>query len=377
MSVPYYTICLLPWIHFDESYDVNDCRLLPFPEYGFDDNFKDSVNEVLKSYRDINQDQITQCTLAVVQGKNPVWQLDKNKGDLEKVEHDLALFFLATFASNDYGGQHSTYCNSSPFQPLFQNLTIPPRGMAIQQIRRNGKLLDGGYDHGDLIFSRPLECESLKPEVDKVFLSGLDSVAKSKNDLYRRILNSLSFMRLANTDSAHMSLECESLLLAAAFEVLFDADDKYSLTHKYKSCFDDYKAKVVSDVLQERAGLKLDEGKNQGKDLKWQLGRKWIQELYDLRSAIVHGTDLAVRQWGWLPFEHLLIGAFVYPLAVKVLLEKEKHYKLSDVDKQKCTAIDLILAGNDWCRPVSERSNQSNWQKAMSDAMMVISSKGF
>lgn len=368
MSAPYYTICLLPWINFDKFYDVNGCRLLPFPEYGFDEKFKCSVNEVLKSYKDINQDQIAQCTLAVVQGKNPIWQLDKSEGDLEKVEHDLALFFLATFASNDYGGQRSTYCNSSPFQPIFQNLTIPPRGNAIQQRRRNGRLTDGGYDHGELIFSRPLECKSLNPAVDKVFLSGLDSVAKSQSDLYRRILNSLSFVRLANTDQAHMSLESEALLLAAAFEVLFDADDKYCLTCKYRSCFDDYKAKVVSDVLRERPGIKLDEGQNQNKDLQWQLGRKWIQELYDLRSDVVHGADLSRRQWGWHPFEHLLIGSFVYHLAVKILLEKEGHYKLSDGDKQNCMTIDLILAGNDWCKPVSERNNQSNWQKAVSDA---------
>lgn len=137
-----------------------------------------------------------------------------------------------------------------------------------------------------------------------------------------------------------MSLESEAVLLAAAFEVLFDADDKYSLTCKYRSCFDDYKTKVVSDALQEHTGIKLDEGDNQGKDLQWQLGRKWIQELYDLRSAVVHGADLSARQWGWHPFEHLLIGAYVYPLAVKTLLEKEGHYTLSNTDR---IAWQLIL----------------------------------
>ncbi|PIR21049.1 MAG: hypothetical protein COV45_02655 [Deltaproteobacteria bacterium CG11_big_fil_rev_8_21_14_0_20_47_16] len=377
MSVPYYTICLLPWIHFDEAFHVNECSFLPFPEHGFGDDFKCSVNEVLKSYRDINQDQITQCTLAVVQDKSPIWQLDESEGDLGKVEHNLALFFLAAFASNDYGGQHATYCNSSPFQPIFQNLTIPPRGKAVQQRRRYGSLLDGGYNHGDLIFSRPLECKSLRLVVDKIFLAGLDSVAKSQSNLYRRILNSLSFVRLANTDQSHMSFESEAVLLAAAFEILFDADDKYSLTCKYRSCFDDYKTKIVSGVLQERPGIKLEEGENKGRDLQWQLGRKWIQELYDLRSSVVHGSDLSARQWGWHPFEHLLIGAFVYPLAVKILLKNVGRYTLSNKDKLDCMAIDFILASNDWCKPVNERSNQSNWQKAVSDAMWQSHSMDF
>jgi len=367
-NTEHFTVCLLPWIHIDKPYEVNGSRLLPFPDYEYDNDFKCAFKEILTSYKELNGENIQQCTIVAKKEGLPQWHLDKDSGDQIHAESNLELFFLAAFAQNNYFSQHSTYCNASAFQPIFQNFTIPPRGKAVQWRRRDGYGLDGGYQHGDLKYSRPLECKSLKPAIDEEFLKGLDSVSGSNSDLYRRILNSLSFIRLSNTDQTYMSAESETVLFAAAFEQLFDVQDKYCLTCEYKKCFDKFQTKTVNEVLAQRPDIYLNEGEHAGKDLQWQLGRKWIQELYDLRSAVVHGSDLTRRKWGWTSFEHLVIGAFVYPLTVKILISKKGHYVLTDRDKQLSMAIDQILSTNHWGDRVDENSNHTNWQEAIMEA---------
>ena len=101
---------------------------------------------------------------------------------------------------------------------------------------------------------------------------------------------------------------------------------------------------------------------------QWQLGRKYIEELYQLRNAIIHGNDQSKRTWGWSNFEHLIIGAYVYPLVVKLLLEKSGYYTLSDSDKIACRSIDIILAKKNWHERPTETDNHTNWQEAISEA---------
>ena len=42
------------------------------------------------------------------------------------------------------------------------------------------------------------------------------------------------------------------------------------------------------------------------------------------------------------------MAAFVFPLAVKLLLSREGHYSVSSVDQARCGAIDKLLAATAW-----------------------------
>lgn len=366
------TICILPWVHFDEDYRVNNTRLLRYPEYDFEDSFKENLKEILKSYRELKGNEIKKCTIVAVENASPEWNLNIDKGDLKKIQSDLSLFFLSSISKNKYFVEHSNYTNSTAFQPVFQSFIIPIQDQVIQYRRRDSMLLDGGYKHKDLKYSRPLECKSLRPKMDKDFLIALSELAKGNNKLYRRILGSIFFVQLANTDQPQMSLESEAILMASAFEQLFDAQNKYKLTCAYKVCFSDYEMKKVKDVLHVRRGIEENKNEHKGLDSEWQLGRKWIQELYNLRNEAVHGGDLSKRKWGWSPFEHLVMAAFVFPLAVKILLSKENKYKLTEVDKQLCTSIDLLLATKNWNVCSNPQDNNTNWEKVISEASGVM-----
>lgn len=95
--------------------------------------------------------------------------------------------------------------------------------------------------------------------------------------------------------------------------------------------------------------------------LNWWLHRKWIEELYDLRSKVVHKGHHASRKWGWNIIEHLVIAAHVFPLTVKLLLVENGHYQLSDDDRIRCLAVDKLLFSRRWVesRDDGEESSDS------------------
>ena len=365
----FYTICLLPWLRLDVAYECNGICLVPFQLQGDQDAnlnaLKPSLENILASYVHIRGQPIDRCTIVTIKDNDPEWNIDDS--DHERITESLACFFLAAFSRNNYFAQHSTYINASALQPVFQRLRIPLQGIALQHRRRDGSVLDGGYDHGDVKFSIPLECKSLRPSMDPEFLNALGKAIKANTPFVRRLLTSLSFLRLANTDQAHMSLDAEVILMGSSFEQLFDANNKYNLTCKYGEYFSPFKSKTVADALPSRPGIRPDAGMEE-ENKTWQLGRKFIQELYDLRSAIVHGDDRNKRSWGWNIFEHLLMGAYIYPLATKLLLQEEKHYVLTDRDKIACKAIDILLSKTDWPDDVDEQNNHSIWQEGVSEA---------
>ena len=63
------------------------------------------------------------------------------------------------------------------------------------------------------------------------------------------------------------------------------------------------------------------------------------------------------------------MAAWVFPLAVKLLLRREGYYTLSEHDEGHCFAIDKLLAETNWRDEVGDSRNDSNkWQNIVSSA---------
>ena len=64
----------------------------------------------------------------------------------------------------------------------------------------------------------------------------------------------------------------------------------------------------------------------------------------------------------WTPAEHLLMGAYIFPLLLKILISRTNGYKLPKEDIYKLTAIDDLLDLNEFY----DRKNRKNlWQDAL------------
>jgi hypothetical protein len=90
----------------------------------------------------------------------------------------------------------------------------------------------------------------------------------------------------------------------------------------------------------------------------------WARELYRLRNKAIHEGTTEGYPWGWTVREHMVIGAFAFPLVVKLLLEGEGHYCLTEEDVARCRAVDRLLSIKGWHED-DEDAFDSRWTEVL------------
>ena len=263
------------------------------------------------------------------------------------------MLFLASWACNDYFPRFSgSYVNSTMFRIIGQAYSGDmPVHIAIPALRRDGKTLYGGYEHGEVTFNVPVQCSIREPAFDEDFLAGLSAAVAADSEVAGLLRTTLPFVEVANTDDDFMTEHAESILMASAYEQLFRGDaKKYKLGQRLAELFEEFGAVTVADAQKVRAGITIDESDadRAAAQPKWWVHRKWIEELYDMRNKVAHKGSYGCRSWGWTISEHLVMAAYVFPLAVKLLLGREGHYALTDTDQAGCRAVDQLLALARW-----------------------------
>ena len=226
--------------------------------------------------------------------------------------------------------------------------------------------MDGGYQHGELKFAMPLQCSVREPvTIDEPFLAALEAARREGSAILDRLTTALPFIELANTDEDFMTVHNEAILMASAFEQLFDGDgNKYRLVTGFGDAFKEFGNTTVADAQKVRPDIRIDtsDPARAAAQPNWWVHQKWIDELYDVRSKVVHRGTPDSRSWGWSVFEHLVMAAHVFPLAVKLLLAKEGHYTLSDADRVRGLSVDKLLAAAQWADD-REAEFKESWSK--------------
>ncbi|NIM07522.1 MAG: hypothetical protein GTO55_12130 [Armatimonadetes bacterium] len=374
-------VAFLPWLEIEEALQIGAVRFVPFainspaPELAC---LADSLKIILSSYRDIKNQPRAACTVAYLAGRKPHDKLSSE--DTRVISRASTLLSLAAMAVNKYCTHSEPYANGTVFLPYFQHFTEPVDHIAIDSRRRDGSSMSGGWKHGKIHFTMPIECTlATRPvKVDTTFAKALEEAQADGSALGKRLPAAISFFGLANTDSGWMLPEAEVITSVAAFEQLVGAHTAQDLSKRIGSLLRPYGRRSVSDVLIARRSIWLGatydkKRKTWLSDLvkaenekRWSVHQKWAQEIHWLRSSFVHGGTLPKRDWGWSILEHLLMGAFVFPLLVKILLAKEDYYALTEADLCRCESIDPLLAHTNWFDSEGN-SWMTGWQKTISD----------
>lgn len=63
------------------------------------------------------------------------------------------------------------------------------------------------------------------------------------------------------------------------------------------------------------------------------------------------------------------MAAWVFPLAVKLLLQRDGYYTLSERDEGQCLAVDMLLAVTKWHKEMEGGMDQPKWQEIVSLAV--------
>jgi hypothetical protein len=369
------TIGFLPWLTVAGDITLGQFQFIPFkvPDGSINPQLKEIeavLNEIISSYVDLQLRVVRNFTVVVRPGKERSW--DVANENVETIQRAVSLLCLCAMAKNDYFQQVlPKYANATNFQPYFQSFTQPIEHISLRARRRDGGTLIAGHKHGEVKFVVPLQCESLREtHVDSQLVDGLNLANVGGSALTRRLIPAMSFFGLANTDADGMLSEAEVVLMGSAFEQLLEAESAIDLSRKLGDIFQDYGSVLVRDAIDSRRGILIDPDYADAQ-LEWFVHRKWIQELHQLRSYYVHGEDYLSREWGWSPKEHLAIGAFLFPLVVKLFLQSEGFYELNECDELRYIAIDRLLVANDWGSS-QDNPNAGTWQQVLSDCKSIL-----
>lgn len=358
-----YSIGILPWLSLEAP--VNYLHFSFVPSH----NDKGEINEIFHDYsKDIetilapyleehNGKVFRGCTVVVSSQNLPVWNFDKSQFDL--ANSAIAALFLSGISCNDYYRQYGCYCNDSMFKLFVQRFNIPPDGITITKRRRDGRTLHAGLSYTNTKFSKPYECIPFlggEVKLDSLFLQALEK-CHNENQTFNKILDiSLSLFRLANTDNDNIPHWNEAFLLATAFESLLQpnkSEAKY-LAEKFSELFSEFGQITVKEASEKR---NIEFNNDNGND--W-IHKRWIFELYSLRSMIAHGRPLDSRSWTWSLEEHLVMATYVFPLVVKLLLKKEKCYSISIDDEAIFITVDHLLEATEWYK---REDSEARWTK--------------
>lgn len=368
-------IAFLPWLRLKTTYHVAGVDFMPLRDAQgatpiLLTDLVEPLRTILSSYVDRKGQPIDNCVVATTADRG--WNL--SDFDFETVDLAAALLFLASWACNDYFPRWpSPYVNSSSFRVIWQCFSDSPISIALISRRRDGRNLGGGYKHGEVKFSAPLQCSFCElAKVDEALLKALNAGNAANCETLRRLRYALPFVSLANTDDDLMAERAEAILMGSAFEQLLGGGSAYKLGRKFGILFRPYGNMTVDNARKVRPDIAIDTTMSEraAAQQEWWVHRKWFEELYDLRSKAVHKGTASVRSWGWSLREHLLMAAWVFPLAVKLLLQRDGHYTFSDHDKVRGLSVDKLLAVTDWDKKTENGKGPYKWDEIVSTPAM-------
>lgn len=336
-------VAFLPWLRVREPIRVGSFHLFwhhlgaPLPDGVAASLSSDDLKRLLSPYRIHAQHaESAHCLLQL-----GACALD---AELDLAGREAAFRFarhlaVAGLATRRFDGSPlGSYSASGHYQLIIQQFPTPFTGSVVANHRRKDGhtrvLISPGASH----FQIPEHLVGqAQPQLDMLLLHALEAAhaaldAKSWGPYEASITQFL----MANSDAPDVPLDAESIATYAAMERLVDADqDLKDFQKKLLACLAVVEAHEWSGELRGE----LMPGRKPGDAVG-----PWLKGLYVLRGNAGHGYPVAkLRGANWEQHEHLLAGAFVYPLALKCQLQQAGFYKLTSQDSVDIVGLDLLL----------------------------------
>ena len=340
---------------------LGNYRFLIWPrnDSEIDPKFNKSLNDICSMYKYIDGRVESPQTIMVDSSREYFTRIE---GEERRAYAEAAnLLTMCLIGENQYFS-HGNYINSSLTEVHFQNFSLGEDLVAFTSQKRDGPVSDMGYKFKDITITTPPGCRVHTgcSNVPAKWLQSLGSVLGKNTPLDRLIIEASDLFRQANTDSPTVLRSTEIVALANAFDRLFpNHNGRRELSKKISKILGRWQTIRVQNskrLSQKSVELsKIDSNVNED----WKLVRYWMYELYCLRNDYVHGNDVSRRKWGWEANEHLLMGAYILPFLIKVLLADDGRYELSEDDAIKLIAIDDLL---DLTTYYDREANRNVWR---------------
>ena len=344
-SHPVYWLAILPWLHLSSEVRLGGVRFVsvdtahPGQAIAELESISKDCAQVLRSWRLSHQCGINRCTLLIPNDWNPCVPPDNAaQAELGRMTN---LLMLCAFAANRYGYHNSWNANASMFQLYTATFTSPPGYVGLTTRLRDGTSSTAGVRYGDPLFYVPAECNPPQPmSVDKRLAESIGSLEDSV-PLAERLRFALPFFGWANTLAATSSWEMEIIALVAAFEKLLHQGSDSGVVNEIDRLLQGYETVPLRNARGTRPSITVKPAAQNDP-----VHKSWVRDLYRARHRSAHPRPNERPEWE--PYEHLAMGAFLFPLLVKLLLAQDDLYGLTWPDKAACDAVNMLLAKTDW-----------------------------
>lgn len=266
-------------------------------------------------------------------------------------------------------GHFSAHLNASMFRPVSMAVSQGSQQVGLFYPRRGGGLQVGGRTYSDVVFQQPPQIEGTRCDIVNVRMAeALRKAQRAGHEVWERVEQSLDYFHLANAETPDLSDAHCLALSAVAFERLLSP--KKPTAQGIAETFADLWQAFPHKVLAQAKRIKPDhDPKFSAQQQSWPLHQKWMKELYEGRSAHVHRGPKGPFSQYWLPWQHAVISAFVFPLAVKLQLSAAGLYAMSEDEQVACEVLDDLLDshwGHGWRK-------DPEWPRILSEARALRS----
>jgi hypothetical protein len=271
------------------------------------------------------------------------------------------------------------YCNGDNLQLVIQAFTPDHAGgAAIRRRRRDGygvNIVAAGKLHIPRPAHVSIGCE-LGQDLDASLLTALEALSTDAGPIWPRVADAIELCVRGNTDSPDVSPHNELTDLVGAFGRLADAWEPEKIVKAFVGLLP--QPPVATGPFAPpplSPGPKWQDARIQELVQKHgSLRGAWLTDAYILRSQYSHGRLQSPYASGWSTDEHLLLGAFIFPLVVKALLVREHQYVWAPEDRLRDRAVDTLLTQNLFDIPASTPADpadpRSPWGQVMYELRM-------
>jgi hypothetical protein len=353
-------LAFMPWLRLQGRVDTGGVVAFPFPTTGdFPEGIKgsiqeDTVRKVLSQYM-LAPKRSAGGTVLVSEGK--LVGDDLNHAELARIFEFGRHLAVAGMSTRRFdGGYLNDYTATGHYQVIVQMFPEPFTGSISLTHRRKDGQSRVTLGQTNIHFWLPDYLVGQgTPKLDSALLVALSNLSSVKDEWTEEVAAACVQFLLANSDSPDVSPDVLSIATYAAMERVSQSSQNLSEAQsKLTQLLSIAEDSPWTGQFRQHLGKDALPGGEQFQD--------WVKKLYALRGSVAHGKPPPAHG-PWSQDEHLLAGAFVFPLVLKCLLASKGLYQLTEDDVVDTLGIEGLLGARPFFAMREPDESEFKWRE--------------
>jgi hypothetical protein len=367
-------LAFLPWSTVDEPMQFGPFRLLPLAHAlnaGLvPQALHAAVATILEGYG--KKREVDRARVAVLHHEDIDVTADLTDEQIADYYSFQTRLAFSGLSARDFF--RTRYCNSDALALTIRGFTIDSGGAVLVERRRRDGATRILYSEGNFLEKRPDHigwCD-LSLDLDRTVLTALEHVAAKDDPAWANLAEALRVFVRANTDSPAVDVQSELVDLVSGFSRIADEWQEPATTRAFLTLLPPPVQTTATGPKCQISGLA--QSLASGRTLRG----AWLKDAFLLRHQYGHGRVIRPSfNSVWTAPEHLLLGAWIFPIVVKAVLRQLGAYQFSREDHFRDRAFERLLQIEPFARVArpsldgeQDEDTWTNWEAAMDDLRM-------